>query len=118
MATTKLTINRGTTYSITFNYTVDGVATSLVGSTVRFTMKTTEYDTDTTDSTAAVLKNVTSGTAGGVATITINPSDTATLTPGKYYYDIKVDVASDGVTVYKMVEGVITLDGSPTNRLA
>lgn len=118
MASTKLTINRGTTYSITFNYAVDGVATSLVGATVRFTMKSAEYDSDTDDSAAAVLKNVTSGTAGGVATITINPSDTATLAPGKYYYDIKVDVASDGVTVYKMVEGVVTLDGSPTNRLA
>jgi hypothetical protein len=114
----RLNINRGTTYSITFNYLVNGVATTLVGSTVRFTMKTAEYSTSTTDADASVLKNVTSGTSGGVATITLNPSDTATLSPGKYYYDIKVDVASDGVTVYKCDEGTITLDASPTNRLA
>ena len=114
----KLNINRGTTYSITFNYQQNGVATTLVGATVRFTMKTTEYSTSATDADASVLKNVTSGTSGGVATITLNPSDTATLTPGRYYYDIKVDVASDGVTVYKMDEGTVTLDGSPTNRLA
>lgn len=114
----RLTINRGTTYAITFNYLVDGVATTLVGATVRFTMKDVEYDSDTDDSTASVLKNVTSGDSNGLATITLNPSDTATLTPGKYYYDIKVDVASDGVTVYKMDEGTITLDGSPTNRLS
>lgn len=114
----KLKVNRGTTYSITLNYKVDGVATSLVGATVRFTMKTAEYDSSTTDATAVVSKNITNGTSGGVATITLNPSDTATLDPGLYYYDIKVDVDSDGTTVYKVDEGTIVLDGSPTNRLA
>ena len=115
---TKLKINRGTTYAITLNYTKNGVATSLVGATVRFTMKDVEYDTSTTDSTAEVIKNVVNGTAGGVATITLNPSDTATITPGKYYYDIKVDENSDGTVVYKVDEGTIVLDGSPTNRLS
>jgi len=114
----KLKVNRGTTYSRTVNYSVNGVATSLVGATVRFTMKTAEYDSSTTDTTAVVTKNVTNGTALGVAVITLNPADTATLTPGKYYYDIKVDVASNGVTVYKLDEGEIILDGSPTNRLS
>lgn len=114
----KLKINRGTTYTINFVYQVDSVATSLVGATVRFTMKTSEYSTDATDADAVVIKNITSGNSSGEATITINPADTATLTPGKYYYDIKVDVASDGVTVYKMDEGTVVLDGSPTNRLS
>ena len=113
-----LKINRGTTYSRTVNYSVNGVPTSLVGATVRFTMKSTEYDTDATDSTAVVTKNVTNGTADGVAVIALNPSDTATITPGKYFYDIKVDVNSDGITVYKVDEGTIKLDGSATNRLA
>ena len=111
----KLNINRGTTFSITFNYQEDGVATSLVGSTVRFTMKDSEYDTDATDTTASVAKNITDGTAGGEATITIEPADTSTLTPGKYFYDIKVEKA-DG-TIYKCDEGTVILDGSPTNRL-
>lgn len=110
-----LTINRGTTYTINFAYQRNGVATTLVGATVRFTVKTTEYDTDTVDSTAVVTKNITTGTSGGLATITINPVDTATLTPGKYFYDIKVKDASNNV--YKVDEGEIKLDGSPTNRL-
>ncbi len=114
----KLKINRGTTYSRTVNYKVNGVPTTLVGATVRFTMKTAEYDSSTDDSTSVVKKNVTDGTAGGVATITINPTDTNTLTPGKYYYDIKVDVNSNGATVYKIDEGTIELDASPTNRLS
>jgi len=112
-----LKITRGTTFVITVNYEKDGVPTSLVGATVRFTMKTDEWDTDLDDSEASLLKNITDGDADGVATITIDPSDTATLEPNDYRYDIKVDEASDGVTVYKIDEGKIKLDGSPTNRL-
>jgi hypothetical protein len=112
----KLKINRGTTYNRTGTYSVDGVATSLVGATIRFTMKTAEYDSDTSDATASVSKNITDGTAGGEYTIALAPSDTATLDPGKYFYDTKVQNA-DG-TVYKLDEGTITLDASPTNRLS
>lgn len=116
---TKLTVNRGTLYSRTLSaFKIDGVITSLVGATVRFTMKTAEYSADTTDSDAVVLKNITDGTAEGVATIILEPSDTAILTPQKYNYDIKVDLNSDGLVVYKVDEGTITLDGSPTNRLS
>jgi hypothetical protein len=79
-------------------------------------MKSAEYDTDTDDSDASVIKNVTTGDADGAATITINPSDTATLTPGKYYYDIKVQ--ESGGSIYKVDEGTVVLDGSPTNRLS
>lgn len=86
----KLKINRGTSFSITLNYKKDGVAATLVGGTVRFTVKAAEYDSDTSDATASIVKNVTSGTSGGVATITLNPADTATLTPGTYFYDLKV----------------------------
>jgi hypothetical protein len=114
MATLK--INRGTTYSIAVNYQRNGVAATLVGATVRFTMKGAEYDTSTDDSTASLLKNVTNGTSDGVATITIDPADTATLTPTNYFYDIKVEDA-DG-NIYKIDEGKVKLDGSPTNRLS
>ena len=113
MASNKLTINRGTTYSITFNYQVDGVATSLVGSTVFFTVKSVAYDTDATDSSAVISKTITDGTSGGVATITLTATDTY-LTPGTYFYDISVKDGSGNI--YKMVEGRIIIDGSPRNR--
>lgn len=112
MATLK--INRGTTYTIGVLYKRDGVATTLVGATVRFTMKTSEWDTSVNDSTADVLKNITTGDAGGNATIILAPADTATLTPDKYYYDIKVEQANG--EIYKIDEGIVKLDGSPTNR--
>lgn len=116
----KLKVPRGTTFAITVNYKRNGAAASLVGATVRFTVKSSEWDTSATDSTALITKNVTSHTdaANGISTITITPADTDDVTPGNYYYDIKVDEDSDGVTVYKIDEGRFVLDGSPTNRLA
>lgn len=111
-----LAINRGTTFIIDFLYKKDGVASSLVGATVRFTVKTEEFDDNTTDSDALILKNVTDGDALGQAEIVIDPEDTATIEPGKYYYDIKVEEADS--TIYKVIEGRFAIDGSPTNRLS
>lgn len=110
----QLKINRGTTYTIGLIYKKNGEPETLVGATVRFTIKTTEWDTDMDDSDAVLLKNVTDGTAEGQATITIDPEDTAEITPDKYYYDIKVE--ESGGEIYKVDEGTIKLDGSPTNR--
>lgn len=112
----QLKVNRGTSYTIEVNYQRNGEAATLVGATVRFTVKSTEYSDDTDDSDADIAKNITDGTADGTATISIDPEDTAELTPGKYFYDIKVEDA-DG-NVYKLDEGTIKLDGSPTNRLS
>lgn len=110
----KLTITRGTTYTIGVVYKKNGVVATLVGATVRFTIKSSEYDADMDDSTAILLKNVVDGNSSGEATITIDPEDTAEVTPGNYFYDIKVEEA--GGEIYKIDEGKIKLDGSPTNR--
>jgi hypothetical protein len=114
----KITVNRGTTYSITVSYLVDGVATSIVGSTVLFTVKSTEYDDDDTDGSALIQKTVTSHTdpTHGISTITLTPADTRDVVPGNYYYSIKIDLASNDVTVYELDEGRFILDGDPTNR--
>lgn len=111
---TTLKINRGTTYSFDVNYLKDDAAATLVGATVRFTIKSAEYTDDMDDSDAVVTRNITDGTAEGAASFTLNPDDTAELTPGDYFYDIKVEEA--GGAIYKIDEGKIKLDGSPTNR--
>lgn len=110
----QLKINRGTTYTIGLTYKKNGVPATLVGATVRFTIKTVEFDENMTDSSALVVKNITDGTVDGTATIILEPSDTADIIPDKYFYDIKVDLP-DG-EIYKLDEGTIKLDGSPTNR--
>lgn len=112
MATLK--VNRGTNYDITLTYKKDGVAASLVGATVRFTVKPAEYTDDMNDTDAVISKDVTDGTAEGAAVISLVPDDTAELAPQDYYYDIKVEEA-DG-RIYKVDEGKLKLDGSPTNR--
>lgn len=113
----KFTVDRGTTFTIDVAYKDNGLPASLVGATVRFTVKSTEYDSSTDDSTAVITKDVTShvDAAGGISAVIIDPVDTATLDPGKYHYDIKV--AEAGGAVYKIDEGTLKLDGSPTNRL-
>lgn len=108
-------IDRGTTYTITYNHEIDGTPTTLVGATVRFTVKSTEFDDDSTDSDALILENVTNGSSGGVATISLSPTQTY-VEPGNYFYDIKVDVNSNAITIYKMAEGKVKVSGSPTNR--
>lgn len=109
-----LQIERGTTYTLNVNYSRNGVPTTLIGATVRFTMKDVEYDTSTDDSTAELKKDVTNGTVDGTASIIILPTDTATLVPNSYYYDVKVEDASGNI--YKIDEGKVKLGGSPTNR--
>lgn len=111
----KLKMDRGTTFTIGLLYKKNGVAFSLVGCTVRFTVKSAEFDANVTDSSAIVLKNVTDGDINGQATITLVPDDTDTVTPGKYFYDIKVE--EPGGEIYKVDEGTLTIDGSPTNRM-
>ena len=113
----KFTVDRGTTFTIDVAYKDNGVAASLAGATIRFTVKSAEYDSSVTDSTAVITKDVTShiDAPNGLSAIILDPADTATLLPGKYYYDIKV--AESGGAVYKIDEGTLKLDGSPTNRL-
>lgn len=111
----KLKINRGTTYIRTGTVRVDGELVNLNGATVAFTVKNVEYDSSVDDSSALIVKNITNGTTDGKYEITILPTDTINLAPSKYYYDIKVKLT--GGEVFKIDEGTITLDGSPTNRL-
>jgi hypothetical protein len=111
-------INRGTTFVWNVNYSKDGEPATLVGATVRFTVKATEFSADADDSDAVITRDIddVTGIVGTTATFTLDPADTATLEPGTYFYDIKVEEA--GGAVYKIDEGKIRLDGSPTNRLA
>ena len=112
-----LTVNRGTTYRITFTYIRDEVAGDLTGGAVRFTVKSTEYDEDADDSTALIEKDITDGLdETGVVLIEFAPTDTPpTMLPGTYFYDIKVKDATGDI--FKVVEGNFILVGSPTNRI-
>lgn len=108
-------INRGTTRTMAFEYRRDGEPRSLVGATLRFTVKATEWDSDADDSTALIRKDITEHTdaAAGESEIILTPADTD-VTPGKYYWDIRVEESTG--EIYKVAEGRLKVDGSPTNR--
>lgn len=109
-------ISRGTTYTIQGFFIAEDGSTDITGATIFFTIKSTEYDSSSDDTTALVKKTVTDfpNATGGEYAITINPSDTATLAEVDGYYDIKIKLAS-GV-ILKLDEGKVRIDASPTNR--
>lgn len=115
-----LTVNRGTTYPIQVAYKKNGTPFDITGSTILFTVKTTEFSSNLTDTDALIAKAVTAHTdpTNGVSVITLVPSDTRAVVPGKHYYSIKIDEDSDDTKVYELAEGRFDLDGDPTNRIA
>lgn len=111
-------INRGTTYTIQGFYTGSDGSTDITGATVFFTIKSEEYDTDSADSSALVLKNITAFTdaAGGEYAIELDPEDTEGITPGDYYFDVSIKLADD--SIHELDEGRVRIDASPRNRLS
>ena len=110
----KLTYPRTTTYTITHEYTGP-----YLGTTLYFTVKSVQYNSDATDVTDSIMtpKNIpmTDTTFPQTTVITINPTDIAdTVDPGNYFYDIKVlDTNGD---VYLCTTGTFVLTASPNNR--
>lgn len=78
--------------TVTINLTFTGV--DLTGATVYFTLKSA-YDTNATDDTALIKKDVTTHTnpTAGETSVVLTPADT-NIVAGKHYYDIKLKKAS------------------------
>jgi len=93
----KIKLIRGDTRTITATMKdSDGNAIDLTGGTLMFTANSSSSPSD--DTGAAVEKDVTSfdNPTTGIQDITLTSSDTNSLTPGTYYYDIQF-VSSAGV---------------------
>ena len=112
-------IDRGTKYAIAGAYTDDdGDPVNITASEVFFTVKSTQYDVDADDSDATIKKSgtIVSGPAGTYA-ITLTPTDTY-VTPGRYYYSIKIDITGDGSDVKLLASGRVKVVGNTTNRVS
>jgi len=111
----KLEYYRNTTFNLTHVYQKNGVP-STDGQTLFFTVKPTQYDTSTGDTTALISKTI--SMSGANTTITINPTDLAdTVAPGTYYFDIKVKESNGPPPViYQCAAGEFILLAEPTNR--
>lgn len=93
---------------------------SMVGGTVYFTVKSENYDTNPTDSSAKLSATVTAfdpdtdGNVGRVASWSFTDDD-MNLPPGTYYYDIMFEGADD-ISYPPIFLGTFRLAGHPTNR--
>lgn len=106
----KITYNRNTTYTLGVTYeNTNGI----LGSIALFTVKPTQYDSDATDSTAILKKEV--NLTANVGTATIAPTDIPDSTlPKTYFYDFKVLDTSGAI--YLIDSGKFILEANPTNR--
>jgi hypothetical protein len=117
MANLDIEVYRGTTYPVIYNHLgSNGLAQSLAGCILYFTVKADKEDTDQADTSALIKKTVTSHTdeAAGVSGFTLTDVDTYVPT-GRYYYDLVVEDATLGSQPPSLF-GKFTVKGHPTNR--
>ncbi len=119
----KMKVYRGVTYDFLYNHKdTAGVAQTLVGHTVYFTVKDVEFDSDITDTTAKIQKTVTThvdllgvpSADAGITSFTLSDADTQ-IEPGDYYFDVIV-ADSAGKSLPPSLIGTFTVIPKPTNR--
>ena len=106
-----LEMYKNTTRIFELNFTEDGVYKDITGWTVYFSCKKKKTDSD---ANAKITKTITSHSdpTNGTTLITLDASDTASLTAGNYYFtmDWKDDEDNEGVLFsgrLKLAESVI-----------
>jgi hypothetical protein len=114
MNTTELRLTRGDTetYTLTFK-DGSGVAYNITSWLVFFTLKKQH---DVYDADADLQKMVSTHTdpTNGQTQITLLHTDTHSLDPGEYYYDIQV--VTDASEVVTVMKGIFTLGWDTTRR--
>lgn len=101
MAKTKIIVPRGASYKLTVAlYYTTGVRfkepTATVKAYAKRKLEQTYYDIELTGS-------YTNSSDGAVWVFTFDPEDTEHLTPGRYFFEIRVDGTDSGGTAYSYV---------------
>lgn len=114
---TRIEMPRGDTRTLSFTITENGSAKNITGATIYFTVRN-KLDDATSDSDAVLQKSQSSHSdaANGLSSITINPSDTNTLTPKSYVYDISLIESGGAVT--SSDTGTFVLERDVTRTIA
>ena len=111
MALKRIALTRGDsqTYTLTFKQ-ADGTLYCLKNWVVFFTLKTNYSLPDAQASLQKIVTTFADTTAGtsGVATISLEPTDTVDLDPGEYDFDISVRTA--GNETFTVMKGKLDLE--------
>ena len=107
-----ISMTRGDTFTFNLAVTQSGAAYNLTGASIRMTAKWNYTDAD---NAAVFSRTIGSGitvtnAAGGLATVSIAPSNTSSLpaTTTNLYYDIQV--TDSGANIYTVAYGVLTVN--------
>lgn len=116
----KIEIVRGISYPFTYNHKdTAGNAVPLTGKRVYFTVKDAEYDSDASDTGAAIKKTVNSAdhtdAAGGHTAFVLTDRDTY-KDPGDYFYSVIVEDEATGLSEPPSLTGKLKITGQTTNR--
>jgi len=107
-AFSEIVIEQGATFNTTINVEdTAGAAINLYGYTANSMMRKSYYSTSATTITSTVT-----GTANGEVTLSVSATNTASLTPGRYVYDVIITSPTSVVT--RVVEGIVTVLPSVT----
>lgn len=107
MATkSNIVIDQGATFSTDLTLTDEnGDALNLVGYTANSQLR--KWYT----STNSVSFSTSTNTDTGIVTLSLTANQTAALTAGRYVYDVEI---SDGTTISRIVEGIVTVTPNVT----
>ena len=107
-AFSEIVIEQGATFNTTINVEdTAGAAINLFGYTANSMMRKSYYSSSATTITSTVT-----GTANGEVTLSVSATNTASLTPGRYVYDVIITSPTSVVT--RVVEGIVTVLPSVT----
>jgi len=107
-AFSEIVIEQGATFNTTINVEdTAGAAINLYGYTANSMMRKSYYS-----SSATIITSTVTGTANGEVTLRVTAANTATLTPGRYVYDVIITSPTSVVT--RVVEGIVTVLPSVT----
>jgi hypothetical protein len=105
------------TWVVNFKDKSTGNPIDITGYTLFFTVKDkNRYLTDASDSSAIISKNVTThvDSSSGISQIVITSSDTTSITPKAYIYDIQLKDSYD--RVFTIDSGNFLIDADVTRR--
>lgn len=111
-ATYELCVPAGATFTQVLRWKADGQLVNLTGYTARMQIRPSVASSTLTLALTTENGRIALGGAAGTITLTISATDTATLTAGRYVYDIELIAA--GGTVTRLLQGVLVVTANVT----